>query len=66
VVEHDGERVRVSTRIPTAIEVDVERLQLGDVILIDLPDQGTNISSLGTNTRPPGYSTPGLLQYAPS
>ena len=24
-----------------AIEVDVQRLQLGDVILIDLPDQGT-------------------------
>jgi hypothetical protein len=28
-----------------AIEVDVEMLQLGDVILIDLPDQGTNIEA---------------------
>jgi hypothetical protein len=28
-----------------AIEVDVQRLQLGDVILIDLPDQGTNIEA---------------------
>jgi hypothetical protein len=28
-----------------AIDVDVQRLQLGDVILIDLPDQGTNIEA---------------------
>jgi len=28
-----------------AIEVDVQRLQLGDVILIDLPDEGTNIEA---------------------
>jgi hypothetical protein len=28
-----------------AIEVDVQRLQLGDVILIDLSDQGTNIEA---------------------
>jgi hypothetical protein len=28
-----------------AIEVDVEMLRLGDVILIDLPDQGTNIEA---------------------
>jgi hypothetical protein len=28
-----------------AIEVDVEMLQLGDVILIDLPGQGTNIEA---------------------
>jgi hypothetical protein len=28
-----------------AIEVDAQRLQLGDVILIDLPDQGTNIEA---------------------
>lgn len=28
-----------------AIEVDVQRLQLGDVILIDLPDQGTNVEA---------------------
>ena len=28
-----------------AIEVDVQRLQLGDVILIDLPDQGTDIEA---------------------
>jgi hypothetical protein len=28
-----------------AIEVDVEMLQLGDVILIDLPEQGTNIEA---------------------
>jgi hypothetical protein len=27
------------------MEVDVEMLQLGDVILIDLPDQGTNIEA---------------------
>jgi hypothetical protein len=45
VVEHDGERVSVYTRTPMAIEVDVEMLQLGDVILIDLPDQGTNIEA---------------------
>jgi hypothetical protein len=30
---------------PVAIEVDAQRLQLGDVILIDLPDQGTNIEA---------------------
>lgn len=28
-----------------AIEVDVEMLQLGDVILIDLPEQGKNIEA---------------------
>jgi hypothetical protein len=28
-----------------AIEVDAQRLQLGDVILIDLPDQGTNVEA---------------------
>ena len=28
-----------------AIEVDVQRLQLGDVISIDLPDQGTNVEA---------------------
>jgi hypothetical protein len=28
-----------------AIEVNVEMLQLGDVILIDLPDQGRNIEA---------------------
>jgi hypothetical protein len=28
-----------------AIEVDVEMLQLGDVILVDLPEQGTNIEA---------------------
>jgi hypothetical protein len=28
-----------------AIEVDVEMLQLGDVILIDLPDQGMNVEA---------------------
>jgi hypothetical protein len=28
-----------------AIEVDVEMLQLGDVILIDLPEQGANIEA---------------------
>jgi hypothetical protein len=27
------------------MEVNVEMLQLGDVILIDLPDQGTNIEA---------------------
>lgn len=28
-----------------AIDVDVQRLQLGDVILIDLPEQGTNVEA---------------------
>ena len=28
-----------------AIDVDVQRLQLGDVILIDLPEQGTDIEA---------------------
>lgn len=28
-----------------AIDIDVQRLQLGDVILIDLPDQDTNIEA---------------------
>ena len=28
-----------------AIEVDVEMLQLGDVILIDIPEQGANIEA---------------------
>jgi hypothetical protein len=28
-----------------ALEVDVQRLQLGDVILIDLPDQATNVEA---------------------
>ena len=28
-----------------AIEVDAQRLQLGDVILIDLPDEGANIEA---------------------
>ena len=28
-----------------AIEVNVEMLQLGDVILVDLPDQGMNIEA---------------------
>ena len=30
---------------PVAIEVSVAMLQLGDVILVDLPDQGTNIEA---------------------
>jgi hypothetical protein len=30
---------------PVAIDVDVQRLQLGDVILIDLPEQGTNVEA---------------------
>jgi hypothetical protein len=28
-----------------AIDIDVQRLQLGDVILIDLPEQGTDIEA---------------------
>jgi hypothetical protein len=28
-----------------ALEVDVQRLQLGDVILVDLADQGTNVEA---------------------
>ncbi len=33
------------TLVPMAMDIDVQRLQLGDVILIDLPDQGTNIEA---------------------
>jgi hypothetical protein len=47
-----------------AIEVDVEMLQLGDVILIDLPDQGANIEAKVVGESPevvrkiePGEST---------
>jgi hypothetical protein len=35
-----------STLARVAIEVDVQRLQLGDVILIDLSDQDTNIEAM--------------------
>jgi hypothetical protein len=35
-----------SSFAPVAMEIDAQRLQLGDVILIDLPDQGTNIEAL--------------------
>jgi hypothetical protein len=28
-----------------AIEVDVQRLQIGDVILVDLPDQGKEVEA---------------------
>jgi hypothetical protein len=33
------------TLAPVAMDIDVQRLQLGDVILMDLPDEGANIEA---------------------
>jgi pyrimidine operon attenuation protein/uracil phosphoribosyltransferase len=40
----DQDAIRL-TLVRMAMEIDVQRLQLGDVILVDLPDRGTNIEA---------------------